>query len=116
MRPAGISCRLLHVPRKLSTPTRLVFQALLDTVGGETYGFELAEVTGLASGTIYPILRRLEADGCLTHRWVTVQTDEQPRRRRYYTLTAEGRRVANAATAEQRTALRLLTPGLAGRA
>jgi PadR family transcriptional regulator, regulatory protein PadR len=102
------------VPRKPSTPTRLVFQALLDVTGGETYGFEVAELTGLASGTIYPILRRLEADGLLTQRWAIVQTAEQPRRRRYYSLTAEGRRVANAATAEQRTALRLLAPGLVG--
>lgn len=100
--------------RKRSTATQLVFQALLDAPSEETYGFELSELTGLASGTIYPILRRLEEEGLLATRWATVQTEEQRRRRRYYQLTGEGRRVANAATATQRQGLRLLAPGLAG--
>lgn len=89
---------------------------MLDSPGEETYGFELVELTGLASGTIYPILRRLEDEGVVTHRWATVKTQAQPRRRRYYRLTAEGSRVARAATAEQSAALRLLAPGLAGSA
>lgn len=102
------------MPRKPSTATRLVFQAFLDAPGEETYGFELAELTGLASGTIYPILRRLEDDGFIVTRWETVKTDSQRRRRRYYRLTGQGYRAANAATASQRQALRLLAPGLAG--
>ena len=94
--------------------TRMVFQAFLDAPSDETYGFELAQVTGLPSGTIYPILRRLEDEGFVKHRWAEVKVGDQRRRRRYYELTGEGRRAARAATAEQRQALRLLTPGWAG--
>jgi PadR family transcriptional regulator PadR len=105
------SCRVLHVARSHSTPTRLVFQAFLDAPSDETYGFELAQATGLASGTIYPILRRLEDDGWIRSRWAEVETGSQRRRRKYYELTGAGRRVAQEATAEQRTALRLLSAG-----
>jgi DNA-binding PadR family transcriptional regulator len=91
----------------------LVFQAFLDAPSDETYGFELARATGLPSGTIYPILRRLEDDQLIRSRWAEVETTAQRRRRRYYELTAEGRRAAHAATVEQRQALRLLAPGLA---
>jgi DNA-binding PadR family transcriptional regulator len=43
-----------------------------------------------------------------------VDTGAQRRNRRYYALTAEGRRVAQKVTVDQRQALRLLAPGLAG--
>lgn len=100
--------------RKASTATRLVFQAFLDAPSDETYGFALAEATGLPSGTIYPILRRLEDDGFIKSRWAEVDTGTQRRRRRYYELTGEGRRAAQTATVQQRQALRLLAPGWVG--
>lgn len=102
--------------RKLSTATQLVFQAFLDAPSDETYGFELAEATDLPSGTIYPILRRLEDEGFVKSRWVEVDTGSQRRRRRYYELTGEGRRAAQVATARSREALRLLAPGWSGAA
>jgi DNA-binding PadR family transcriptional regulator len=92
----------------------LVFQAFLDSAGDETYGFELSRTTGLPSGTIYPILRRLEDDDLIKSRWAEVETDTQRRKRKYYALSAEGRQAAHKATVEQRQALRLLAPGLAG--
>jgi PadR family transcriptional regulator PadR len=100
--------------RKPSMATRLVFQAFLDAPSDETYGFELAEATNLPSGTIYPILRRLEDEGFIKSHWAEVETGSQRRRRRYYELTGEGRRAAHAATVEQRQALRLLAPGWSG--
>jgi PadR family transcriptional regulator PadR len=102
--------------RKPSIPTRLVFQTLLDAPSQETYGFELAEATGLPSGTIYPILRRLEDRGLVESRWELVEARSQRRRRRYYKLTGEGRRAAQEATVKERNALRLLAPGWAGTA
>ncbi|HEY8790426.1 MAG TPA: helix-turn-helix transcriptional regulator [Actinopolymorphaceae bacterium] len=43
----------------------------------------------LAEGTVYPALHRLEADGALTAAWHQVQG----RRRKVYSLTAEGHRM-----------------------
>jgi PadR family transcriptional regulator PadR len=44
----------------------------------------------LGEGALYPLLHELEASGFLTGRWVEVE--EQPQRRKYYSLTAKGRR------------------------
>jgi PadR family transcriptional regulator PadR len=99
--------------RSPSIPTCLVFEAFLSAPCDESYGFELAEVTGLPSGTIYPILRRLESEGLIESHWAEVDAGGQQRRRRYYALTGEGRRAARQATEPKREALRLLLPGWA---
>lgn len=58
---------------------------------GDTYGYvltqNLKEVFGLSPSTLYPVLRRLQADNCL------VGYDEQfeGRNRRYYGITDKGR-------------------------
>jgi PadR family transcriptional regulator PadR len=92
-------------------PSTLVLDAFLNASSGETYGFKLSEETGLPSGTVYPILRRLEADGLIEGRWTTIQTAHQARRRRYYRLTGAGKRAAAEAVAAQRQAIRLHAPG-----
>jgi DNA-binding PadR family transcriptional regulator len=86
---------------------------LLDAPSEETFGFELAQVSGLPSGTIYPILHRLEQGGWISGRWQDADNsvDDLPRRRRYYRLTGAGRREAQRATAGQSGALRQLVPG-----
>jgi PadR family transcriptional regulator PadR len=43
----------------------------------------------LAEGTIYPILNRLKAEGLLTSEWVEAEAGHP---RKYYSLTAAGRR------------------------
>lgn len=97
---------------RTSHQTRLVLQAFLDAPTEETYGFELAEATGLPSGTIYPILHRLKDAGWVTARIEEInESTEGRRKRRYYRLTGEGRRAARAAVAEQSAALRALIPG-----
>jgi DNA-binding PadR family transcriptional regulator len=70
------------------------------------------EVTGLPSGTIYPALRRLEALELVRSDW---ESDRHARehgrpRRRYYELTAAGRRKLGEAEARYR-ALGRLFPG-----
>jgi PadR family transcriptional regulator, regulatory protein PadR len=94
--------------RRASYPTQLVFQALLDASPEHVYGVEMIETTGLPSGTIYPILDRLEHRDLVTSHWIPVQAGTQRRHRRYYSLTEEGRHVAQRETAEHRDALRLL--------
>lgn len=78
---------------RLTYPTALVLQSLLD---GHHHGFDIMDATGLPSGTVYPILRRLDAEGCVRSRW---EKDGQARKeqrppRRYYELTAGGRTIA----------------------
>jgi DNA-binding PadR family transcriptional regulator len=73
--------------RAHSRQTRIVLAELLVDPAVERYGFELAKATGLASGTLYPILMRLEERGLLTARW---QLTDSRRPRHVYRLTGEG--------------------------
>lgn len=84
-------------------PTALVLQALLD---GHHHGFDVMDVTGLPSGTVYPILRRLDADGAVRSRWELASEAQRAQRppRRYYELTAGGTRVAREAIARLKPA------------
>ncbi len=62
------------------------------------HGYDISKLIQLRSGgalrfhvtSLYPLLHRLEAEGLIDGRWV--EKPEQ-RRRRYYHLTAQGRRV-----------------------
>lgn len=67
---------------------------ILQTIGsGYAYGFDIMEITGLPSGTIYPALRRLEKDAFILGNWESKRSrsgQDRPRRR-YYRLTAEGK-------------------------
>ncbi|HMV82221.1 MAG TPA: PadR family transcriptional regulator [Blastocatellia bacterium] len=73
----------------LSYTTALILQALAN---GYQYGFDIIDVTGLPSGTVYPALRRFEDTGLVTSRWEsdTVAESEQRSPRRYYELTKAG--------------------------
>ena len=59
------------------------------------YGFDIMDVTGLPSGTVYPALRRLEASGLLDSKWEDEDAarNEQRPARKYYKLTGAGRQV-----------------------
>jgi DNA-binding PadR family transcriptional regulator len=72
-------------------------------------GADIARETGLPSGTLYPILLRLETAGWLTSEWEGGAPAELGRpRRRYYRVTAEGARQGRAAANEMaRTVERL---------
>jgi DNA-binding PadR family transcriptional regulator len=82
----------------LTYPTTLVLHALAQ---GARYGFDVIDATGLPSGTVYPILRRLEREALATAAWedAAIAHDEQRPPRRYYELTAAGHRVLEAARA-----------------
>jgi PadR family transcriptional regulator, regulatory protein PadR len=100
------------VARKRSHETKLLLQMLLDAPMDETYGLEVVRATGLAAGSAYVILRRLEDEGLLDSRWEELDSSDAGRPpRRYYRLNGEGRRVAQRETAPQRRALRSLAPG-----
>ena len=84
--------------RALSSATALVLDAL---ARGCRHGFDILDVTGLASGTVYPILRRLEQDGLATSRWESARVAQQEQRppRRYYVLTRDGQGLVEEARA-----------------
>jgi DNA-binding PadR family transcriptional regulator len=67
---------------------------LLSLARGCRYGFDIMEDTGLASGTIYPALERLEDLGFATSEWEDASVAQQEKRppRRYYEITPVGER------------------------
>jgi DNA-binding PadR family transcriptional regulator len=85
----------------MTKPTQLVLRALLADPAEELYGLEIGEAAGLASGTVHPILARLEGIDWLTSRWEDVDPAAAGRpARRYYRLTANGAQEAQAAVAK----------------
>ena len=96
---------------RLTYPTTLVLQALLH---GHHHGFDVMDATALPSGTVYPILRRLEAEGCVRSHWEKEGEARKEQRppRRYYELTSQGRSLAHEAATRYR-ALDDVTPAAA---
>ena len=59
------------------------------------YGLRLSKDAGIASGTVYPMLARLESSGWLESRWEDPGPESEGRpRRRLYRLTGLGERMA----------------------
>ena len=74
-------------------PLSLSAVAVLDAISHETrHGFDIMDATGLPSGTVYPVLGRLERDGHVRARWESPATAQREKRppRRYYWVTASG--------------------------
>jgi PadR family transcriptional regulator PadR len=66
--------------------------AVLAALRTEGYGYTLRkELAGhgmeIDEGTLYPLLRRLEAQGLLSSEW----REEEKRKKRFYKLSAEGK-------------------------
>lgn len=99
-------------PAKLSHSAALVLKALSL---GYHFGFDILQATGLPSGTIYPALRRLERDGLASSQWEDEKyaAEQQRPSRRYYRITASGKRAAATAT-ERYPLLASLSPMKAG--
>jgi DNA-binding PadR family transcriptional regulator len=74
----------------LSYTVAVILQALDH---GYRYGFDIMDITGLPSGTVYPALRRLEDADLVISRWEkqTLATRDGRPPRKYYELTADGR-------------------------
>src|SRR3954466_5967879 len=74
----------------ITYPTTLVLHAIAE---GVRYGFDIADRTGLQTGTVYPALRRLDPLGFVRSNWESgkVARREQRPARRYYEITASGK-------------------------
>lgn len=76
---------------KMTIPTQLVLRVLLEDPQQERYGLEISDAAGLATGTVHPILARLEGAGWLESWWEDVDPRQAGRPpRRYYRLTGAG--------------------------
>ena len=76
---------------RMTTSVLKVVAALLAEADTERYGLQLMQDTGLPSGTLYPILVRLERAGWVASRWEEVDPAAEGRpTRRYYRLTGQG--------------------------
>jgi PadR family transcriptional regulator PadR len=97
---------------RITGPTLKVLGALLSSDRVELSGAEIARATNLASGTLYPILFRLERAGWLESCW----EEDNPKalgrpRRRFYQVTGVGARNARAAVEDLEPAFRKVAWG-----
>ena len=76
-------------PVRITHATALILHAL---AAGRRHGFQIMDVTGLPSGTVYPVLRRLEREGAVESEWEDAGEASAAgrRRRRIYRLTKSG--------------------------
>ena len=76
---------------RMTTPTVLILRELVADPTLGRYGLDLSEAAGVGTGTVYPILVRLEQAGWVVSEWETVNPSEEGRpRRRYYKLSEDG--------------------------
>ena len=75
--------------RRPSQSTLSVLKTLAQAPDG-LHGYAIIKETGLASGTLYPILMRLSERGWLERDWVIDALEPGPPRR-FYKLTPSGR-------------------------
>jgi PadR family transcriptional regulator PadR len=78
---------------RLTQQTLKVLGALISGHVRELSGADIAKLTQLPSGTLYPIVHRLEEVGWVESKWEVGDPVTLGRpRRRYYRVTAEGAR------------------------
>ena len=76
---------------RLTQPTLKVLKLLLEKPNYGRSGAEISRITKVGSGTLYPMLARLELAGWLESEWEVIDPREAGRpRRRFYKLTAIG--------------------------
>ncbi|MEV4496530.1 helix-turn-helix transcriptional regulator [Micromonospora arborensis] len=91
---------------RITIPVAKVLAALLAEPDAHRYGLDLMRLTGLPSGTLYPVLHRLSGAGWLAADWEVIDPVAAGRpARRYYQLTAVGAAQARRALADLRAAI-----------
>jgi DNA-binding PadR family transcriptional regulator len=84
--------------RRLSRPAHLLLAALAEDPQAWRHGYDLLKRTGLKSGTLYPLLIRLNEQGLMDAEW---QEPAEPGRppRHAYRITQSGMEAAAALVA-----------------
>jgi PadR family transcriptional regulator, regulatory protein PadR len=77
----------------MTGPLERVLAAFLTDPAAPRYGYDLMKAARLPSGTLYPLLSRLEQQRLVASAWEVPQQDGD-RPRKYYRLTGDGIRIA----------------------
>ena len=88
----------MAAPRiRMTTPVRMVLDVLAHAdPSAPLWGYKLCELTGLGSGTVYPIMERLEAGNYVAAKVEAPRPTDRPPRR-FYELTGTGSELASRA-------------------
>jgi PadR family transcriptional regulator PadR len=80
-------------------------RVLMSIENGARYGFDIMDATELPSGTIYPILSRLESAGLIRGRWESASIAQREKRpaRRYYEISGAGAKALTRSVEHYRT-------------
>ncbi|MFI1874464.1 helix-turn-helix transcriptional regulator [Streptomyces venezuelae] len=90
----------MEQPFRITSAMLDVMEAFLTS--GELHGFAVARAAGRPTGSVYPILARLEQAGWLESRWEDEHPEEGRPRRRFYSLTSDGAAASRATVLERR--------------
>lgn len=94
---------------RMSGPTLKLLTLLFENPREARSGASISKATGLGSGTMYPLLQRLEIAKWIEGKWEDIDPSEVGRpKRRLYKLTPSGQREAKKALAE----FQILVPGV----
>jgi PadR family transcriptional regulator, regulatory protein PadR len=85
----------MKLSRSLSPQARVILAALLEARETWSHGYELVRLANVKSGTLDPLLIRLEEQGYLEAEWQQPQASGRPPRHAYR-LTASGVHLARA--------------------
>ncbi|MFI6031576.1 PadR family transcriptional regulator [Amycolatopsis magusensis] len=88
---------------RITDATLDVLQVLLGP-DDDLYGLKIAKAIDRPTGSVFPILARLEQFGWVTSKWETDDPGTRGPRRRFYRLSPAGLTAARAALAERRPA------------
>ncbi|AEV85874.1 PadR family transcriptional regulator [Actinoplanes sp. SE50] len=90
-------------PLRITAAVAGVLEAFLAAPGTERYGLDIMQATGYPSGTVYPILMRLQKAGWLAAHWEEIDPVAAGRpARRWYRLTPDGLTTARTELAAHR--------------
>jgi PadR family transcriptional regulator, regulatory protein PadR len=88
----------------MTLPTQLTLWALMADADEPMYGIEICAAAGLPSGTVHPILARLERIGWVTSSWEEIDPSVEGRpKRRYYRIDPNSISAIQAALARSST-------------
>ncbi len=91
---------------KMTMALLRILAVLLEDPAAKHYGLELCKAAGMRSGSVYPLLMRLEQQGWLSSDWEQADPHKEKRpRRRFYQLTSLGERGARAMLHDAQQAL-----------